>query len=219
MLFRDLDSGVKPFYRPVPCLRWLYMNRLIQWIGQRQFWLCILLSGALGPGLAFADTYTIFIKNGNQILSPQSCVVGTFDFNKGAAGTSAATNETVNVTANNCVGGLGTGSFDNGTLLVRVANVTSNNQDQGLNVVGIAGELRTTGGNQTRRFDFKDSTGAPSVPSGVVDVYNTSGPPTSLSYYVVNNQNLQVPEPGMLWLVGAALAGMFLVRRIRKPSA
>jgi hypothetical protein len=203
----------------VPYKRTLIMNKYFGWIRLRLGWVLLLIAGVFGPATAFADTYTIYLKTGSPAttLVPTTCAVGSFTFTKSGAGSFLASSPTVTIFTNNCVASLGADTYNSTTdLLVHVDNV-NNGQDQGLNVVGISGTLRH-GGDQTERLVFSYSGTPSATPTGPVTYFQTNGNSTVGAYYVVNDKNLLVPEPGMLWLVLAALGALFMTRRMRSGS-
>lgn len=207
------------------------MNMMHRLIRRRFAWLVLAGMGLFAPALALAVPYTIILKVGNPLVpvaSPCSAL-GSFDFNKTVVGTFPVTNPQV-VLSGDCSAQLGlqAGTYS-GALMVYVSNVTSNGQDQGPNVVGISGNLTLNGvpfaNDTTNRMTFNGGSAPQSAAVGVVTFRNAplggfgSNPGIIGGYYVVNNANLTVPEPGVLVLLATALGALLLVARRRSPAA
>lgn len=162
-------------------------------------------------GSAMAAAYNIILKTSGGAI--QTCATGGFSFTKTTVGTFPASGASVTLNGSSaipCFGADQNRTLSTGTLNVTVANVTLNEQDQGPNVVSIAGNLTSGSGSNNytisfaadKTFTVTQNTGQnPVVGSGV--------------YYLFNTANA-VPEPESLWLALAGLSALVLSRRLRR---
>lgn len=160
---------------------------------------------------AFAATYNLILKSGGGVI--EACATGGFTFTKTAAGTFPASGSSVVLNGSQalpCFGVEQNRTLSTGSLSVTVANVTQNGEDQGPNVVSVAGSLSSGNGQNhytitfaaDKSFVVTRNTGQnPQVGSGVYHVYNTAN---------------TVPEPESLWLTLAGLSALVLSRRRRR---
>jgi len=179
----------------------------------------LLLSLLVGGGAATAATYNFILKTAAG--EPQACATGAFSFTKEKVGIFPTTSPTVTLKgipevngnprtpAVPCFGADNTRTLSTGTLNVTVANVVLNGQDQGPNVVSVAGSLSSGAGSNDwtitfasdKTFRVTQNTGLdPQVGSGTYYLYNTN----------------TVPEPQSLGLALTALVALVLARRMRR---
>lgn len=204
------------------------MNLMHRLIHRRFAWLVLAGAGLLAPSLALAVPYTIILKAGNPAvpLSGGCMAVGSFDFNKTVVGSFTVPSASM-VLSGDCSAqlGLNTGTYT-GPLMVNVSEVIARGESQGPNVVSITGTLTLNGApvtGTTHRMTFSGGNTPQPAPVGVVTYRNApssgfgSNPGITGTYFVVNNVNLNAPEPGMVLLVVTALGAMLFARRKRHP--
>ncbi len=185
------------------------------------------LAGILiaASSVAMADTYNIILKNGAAALA---CATGGFTYTHTPStppGSYPVTAPSVNVSAN-CFTASEPGAAvtfnQNSTIQAVLANTTSNTGDnQGSNLVGITGSLRTvtTGSGSNAVFYTMTFTSGPRTFT-VTKTTGTGGNQSTTTVvngqpYDARNTISAVPEPETALLALMGLGALMLARRRR----